>query len=103
MPTKGEKNTATGYRSAGLPGSGSELAVESFATETGTTSSGFSDFVRRYRKNRLALIGSAIILFWLAIAIFGPLLVEDPTDPRAIDFANSFRGATQSRSHSRHR
>ena len=88
------KDSRAAQESAGLPGSGSQLAVEAFDADVDSgVATGFSDFLRRFGKNKLAVLGTAIILFWVMVAIFGPLFVNDPTDPRAVDFSDKFRGA----------
>jgi peptide/nickel transport system permease protein len=44
------------------------------------------DFWRRFRKNRLALAGSVLVLFLFFVSLLAPWLA--PYDPNAIDLKN---------------
>lgn len=48
--------------------------------DVGPTRSLRADAWRRFRRNRLAMFGLVIVVFLVLVAIFGPLLVQDPLD-----------------------
>src|SRR5690554_4145285 len=49
-----------------------------------------SDFLRRFLRHRLAVLGSVIILLLFTAALFGPLIA--PHDPVAMDFGSRLQG-----------
>lgn len=55
-----------------------------YANETAaSTRPAVSDFWRRVRQSPAALVGAAVLLFWILCAIFGSFIV--PRDPLAVD------------------
>ncbi|WP_088066872.1 nickel transporter permease [Gottfriedia luciferensis] len=46
-------------------------------------------FYKKFKKNKLALVGGYIVLFYILIAIFAPLI--SPKDPFAIDLMNKLQ------------
>lgn len=51
-----------------------------------------SEFVYHYRRNLPAIFGSALLVFFAVIAIFGPLLVsQDPYDVSQLELMDSFK------------
>lgn len=49
----------------------------------------WADFWRRYRKNRLAVVGAAVVLVILLVGLFAPVLA--PHDPTAANFFGRLR------------
>ena len=54
--------------------------VEDSLHDVGPSRSLAADAWRRFRRNKLALIGGALVTFLILVAIFGPFFVGDPTD-----------------------
>lgn len=52
--------------------------LDASLTEVGPSRSLASDAWRRFRRNKLAMVGLIIIIFLVAVALIGPLLVQDP-------------------------
>lgn len=50
---------------------------------------GFTIFYRRLKKNKAALIGGYLILFFILVAFFGPMLTVH--DPEIVDYSNKLR------------
>ncbi|PGL70482.1 nickel transporter permease [Bacillus sp. AFS055030] len=46
-------------------------------------------FYKKFKKNKLALVGAYIVLFYILVAIFAPLI--SPKDPFAIDLMNKLQ------------
>lgn len=49
----------------------------------------YKGFWRRFKKNKSALVGGIVVLFFILVAIFGPMLVS--TNPNATDIANKLQ------------
>lgn len=73
------------------PGAAAEIEPFVHDLQDVGVATSFRDFWQRFNRNKLAVAGVAIIVFWVLLAIFGPLFVADPTDPRAVDFAAKFQ------------
>ena len=59
-------------------------ALNSSLSEVGPSRSLMSDAWRRFRRNRLAMFGLALVLFLIVVALIGPYLVQDPLDTGGI-------------------
>ena len=69
-----------------------EVAQLSITGAPRTPHSAWSMFCWRLRQNPKAMIGGAIVIFLLAVAIFAPLLApKDPTDGELADSLASAR------------
>ena len=54
--------------------------VDDSLHDVGPSRSLAADAWRRFRRNKMALVGGALVTFLILVAIFGPMLVGDPTD-----------------------
>ncbi len=61
-----------------------DLDLDASLADVGPSRSLLSDAWRRFRRNRLAMFGLALVLFLIVVAVFGPLLVQDPLDTSGI-------------------
>lgn len=50
-------------------------------------------FYKKFKRNKLALIGGYIVLFYILLAIFAPLI--SPQDPYEIDLVNKLQPPQQ--------
>lgn len=66
----------------------SENSVEEVLTKN--QNNRFKDFMQKFKKNKPAVVGSIMILFFLLIAFLGPYLMTH--DPNKIDILNRFQG-----------
>lgn len=57
--------------------------------QTKKRETGFTIFYRRLKKNKAALIGGYLILFFILVAFFGPMLTVH--DPEIVDYSNKLR------------
>ncbi|MCU1499780.1 MAG: binding-protein-dependent transport system inner rane component [Acidimicrobiales bacterium] len=68
----------------GLGGEGGDggppVDLDASLADVGPSRSLAADAWRRFRRNRLAMFGLALVSFLLLVAIFGPFLVQDPLD-----------------------
>lgn len=61
-----------------------EHDLDASLAEVGPSRSLAGDAWRRFKRNRLALLGLIIVTFLVLVAIFGPLFVQDPLDTSGI-------------------
>jgi len=58
--------------------------LDASLADVGPSRSLTGDAIRRFRRNRLAMFGLAIVLFLIVVAIVGPFLVKDPLNTNGI-------------------
>lgn len=63
---------------------GPEADLEASLQDVGPSRSLAADAWRRFKRNRLALLGLFIVAFLILVALIGPLLVQDPLDTSGI-------------------
>jgi len=61
-----------------------EASLDTSLTDVGPSRSLASDAWRRFRRNRLALFGLALVIFLVIVALIGPFLVGDPEKLHAV-------------------
>ena len=59
---------------------GGEAALGDSLKDVGPSRSLASDAWRRFRRNRLAMLGLALVIFMILVGLVGPMLVQDPLD-----------------------
>src|SRR5262245_13730972 len=52
----------------------------------------WGDAWRRFRKHKLAMVGAAVVIFFILAALFGPLIYR--VDREALDFAETMSGSS---------
>ena len=60
-----------------------DVDLERSLLDVGPSRSLLSDAWKRFRRNKLAMFGLFLVIFLLLVAIFGPLLVGDPSELHA--------------------
>lgn len=81
-----ESDIATLERSpgGGPDGPGGPVDLDASLAEVGPSRSLSVDAWRRFRRNRLAMFGLAIVVFLVVVAVVGPFLVRDPLNTAGI-------------------
>jgi ABC-type dipeptide/oligopeptide/nickel transport system permease subunit len=63
---------------------GGAVAMDVSLHDVGPSRSLRADAWRRFRRNKLAMVGLALVVFLLLVAVIGPFLVQDPTNTNGI-------------------
>ncbi|MCY4466319.1 MAG: ABC transporter permease [Chloroflexi bacterium] len=79
--------------SESLPGSKISRVVDDGSIQSGEQRSLWQDASRRFRKNRLAVCGLLVVLFFLVTAVFGPHV--SPYDFLEQNIARAFQGPSE--------
>lgn len=61
-----------------------ETGIDGTLSEVGPSRSLRADAWKRFKRNRLAMLGLIIVAFLIVVALIGPMLVQDPLDTSGI-------------------